>query len=340
MQKNLPLYILGLFILNTYSMSGQDELRRVDRFINFNFQNEIRLEWPAGFGGWSYRELDKSIQLNGEYVSFILNNLKEIQFEMQAELPLDIRIYSYRGLIRLDIHKSSKAVSYLYKDSSLIFTGLHVIHLFDEVKPQVSIYFDSVEGLSKLGELNFQQIFSSIKNDIYENPMLSKKELNKATELIYHQNGDELTYTGQLKEQTKRVFTIASLWGVQVAPGTIGIAVMPEFAVIKYSVNREGISHVNSMHAVSGRVILFDKMGSLGIKYAYLKSIKTKGDYVLYGTGLGMYYLGTSEGEFQYGPTISFIRENRKLRLEWEIGYPLVNRDVWTNINITAVYKF
>lgn len=318
----------------------QGELKPVGRFINFNFQNEIRIEWPAGIPDWNHKHLNKSIQLNESYVDFIMNNLDEIQFEVNTGSSLDVRVYKYRGLIKLDIHKSLKPVSYLYKDSLLIFTGMNVIHLIDEQQPPVSIFFDSPNALRKLKDINYQNIFSRLKLDLEGKTILSNKELNRTSELIYRQLEDEMIYVGQLKDQTKVVYALNSIWGLQIVPDKIGIALMPEFGILKYSINKEGVSAIKSKHSFQLRAFLFDEINSIQTKYAYLRSIRMKSTFDLLGFGFGVFHTSNSENEFQYGASYSFIGESRHLWTELEFGLPFVNWTFWPNINITIGLKF
>lgn len=340
MQKIAYCLIFLVSIFNKNFLYAQPDSPLEDYVINFNYQNELRIEWPAGTYVWSVRNLEESIRLTEKYSSFILNNIKEIEYEMGEDKPLDIKLYEFGGLITMDINKSSRPVSYLFKDSLLLFTGLHVIYLINEDKQPVSISFDNIEGLSKLEVLNMQNIMLSLKKDLRGEPLFTKKKLNKITELMYRQEENEMMFVGQLEEKNKRIYTIRGMFGAQLAPGNIGIAAMPEFAIINYRINKLGESYVDTKHSFLLRATVFKEAGSLSLKYAHLSSVKIKDEFILYGTGIGIYHLKNDEGDFQYGPAVSFHGEGTRITTEVEIGIPVVNRTSIFYMNITIGLKF
>lgn len=240
----------------------------------------------------------------------------------------------------MDINKSSRPVSYLFKDSLLLFTGLHIIYLINEDKQPVSICFDNIDGLRKLAVLNIQNILLSLKKDLKGEPLFSKKKLNKITELMYRQENDVMMYVGQLEEKNKRIYTIRGMFGAQLTPGNIGIAAMPEFAIINYRINKIGEAYVDTKHSFLIRATVFKEAGSLSMKYAHLRSVKIKDEFILYGSGIGLYHLMNDEGDFQYGPAISFHGEGNRITTEVEIGIPVVNRNSLPYLNITIGLKF
>jgi hypothetical protein len=336
----LVLLISILSILNSILLFAQNEFKPDACIINYNYQNELRIELPAGEYGWSKYDLEKSFNLLEKYVDFILINLDEIQFEMSLGNPLDIKLYMFGDLKRMDINRSSKPVSYLYKDSALLFTGIHTIYLNDEENPQVRISFDKIEGLQKLSILDFKKIFISLKKDIRDKPIFTKKEFKNTLELMYWHEKDDLMNIGKIDFNKRRAYTIRGTFGIELVPGQIGIAVMPEFGIINYRMSKDGDSYIHNKHTVIWKSTLFQDFTTMGLKYSIMDAYKYKGEYLLFGKAFGIFAGRNNEGFTQYGPTFSILGDYKRLTTDIEIRIPLKNWEDFPFIGVTLGVKF
>lgn len=336
----LPILIVIVFSVNL--LHGQRDSDYVGKFVNFNYQNELRFEWPVGFGFWYYKDLYESMDRTKEAAKIILNNLAEIEYELQSDSPLDIRIFEYNGLTKMEINRSSNPVTYVYKESQLIFTGLHVINITRKNESPVRIYFDNTDALKQLTKINYEELEDKIIPYIREGKLLTFKELKKTKELAFRQIEDEFAMIGIFKEQKEVIYTIGSVWGAQINPAGIGIGCYPELAKVRYIVKPDGKSVLHSKTAIQSSVYIYSEFGYLSASLVHLKGGKLD-KYIrgfdLAGLGIGMYYMGNDKAE-QYGAQISFHGETSNTSIGFFLGLPFKNTSLFQNFSLAVGFKF
>lgn len=140
-----------------------------------NYENKLRIKFPLSADGFHlYRnktpeklafEKKATIQELKDYISFILFNAPEISYEVEKNEPLLIDFIRQNDLTQMRITKNQTPINYLYKDTTLIFTGMHVIRLFStKLQTPIAIYFDFAEDLQDLSLIPFDSIYSEIEN--------------------------------------------------------------------------------------------------------------------------------------------------------------------------------
>ncbi len=300
--------------------------------INYNYENKLRFEWPVNFQSWKKSGYYKSILYTQKYIKIIQNNLEEISFEAKTGDPLHLKIYQNGQKTHLDIAKSNRPVSYQYKDSLLLFTGLHVIELISPDQEAILLYFDKAEDLKLMEGISFDKIYEGIQIDLNKRKIFSNRDLRAATEILYQQKGEDLVNTGIQKENANFRYGLGVVLGGIVAPGDVGITSLTDFSRIKYTINSFGQSQIKSKTSFNLGYNLLGKNDMITLGFSYVaKPINPRFHEHIKFLGIGLGMVANSQGtSSKTGAYLSFILEKNHFYLNQSFNVPLQNKP-WVN---------
>jgi hypothetical protein len=337
---------ISCFLFSINLLSGQSSEYVKPQVINYNFENKLKFEWPSNYHAWTKDGYYKSILQTQKFTSTILNNIKEIQYESKSGDPLDINIFFNDQKTQMDIRKNLRPVTYQYKDSMLLFTGLHVMHLTSPDQHPIRIYFDDVNALNDLKDMSFIGIYDGISQDLNQRKILSKKDIRQSKEIMYEQNGDEMVQNGIIKENANYRYGLGVVLGGIIAPGDLGVTGMTDFSRIKYTLTNLGQTIIKSKTSLSLGYSFLGNNDITTIGASYMTTPlnpRFQEEIKLVGFGMGLINMSTLKGEqSRTGGYFSINLEKKHIFLSQSFNIPFEKNPLvdWSYLTLMAGYRF
>lgn len=310
--------------------------------INYTYENTLRFQWKIGID----RGLKKynSITNTKELVGIILNNVEEIKAE--ASVPLDINIFNYGSITKVEIHKSTRPVIYNYKDSLLLFTGLHVINYSKIGQSTIQVYFDNPEDLKELSNINFDSIFSKITDDINKKKVI-KKDSVKITELMFTEFNKKIQYAGTIGNSYMHKYTTDVIVGsVFNSDGSLGMSLPLSLSRHNYQFDQTGKTKLISVLSFDfGSTYQQDfRTESYGVSFkGNLSFFGNTNSISLFGLGVGIINIDDKvEDKSNSGIYFSWIAERSGFFLSTNFNLKFKRKEpgFWNPYTLNFGYKF
>lgn len=286
-------------------------------FINYNYENTLRFEFPINNSAWKREQYFNEILRTQEFVPTILANIQEIGYESLANLPLDIDIVKLKNTVLMHIYRNRRPVTYHTKDSTLLFHGFHKLRLVEAGKSDIFVYFDSVEELKKLILIDFENLKNNVFKLIKDHNINNSKIFN-STDLFFTQMGDETLYTGHFGYTTKYRMQANVGLGAASVYDKIGGSLYAGIGLGKFSINNYGEGFQKSKFGVEIHSMFFNNLVGSKVGLNYLNS-NFKSNLSL-GFGGGLYGIGNPSGmrSFQEGLFLGHIIERNNFRFSMD----------------------
>lgn len=328
MQNAFQLLIgLMIFVFAYNTLSAQEELSRNGTFLNFNYDNKVRFEWPLGPPQLFNNYLSiNSVGRTGDFVEILLNNIEEITYETKNDQPLDIDLVVLKNTAQMHIYRNKRPVTYHYKEDQLLFHGFHRIRLSAAGEMDIFIYFDDVEDLNSLRELNYSQLQSEIKHKITKEKVLERSAIHNSTDIFFTQADEELLYTGNLGYTSRNNFLVNISAGPGLYEERLGISLGLELLLNRFAVNNYGQNFTRGKAGLEISNTIFSNfnytyIGFLGLTTPIHRRQNKKS--ILVGAGIGVWnrYSFNTENSLD-GYYFSWIAEHDFIRMRLDHHIP------------------
>ena len=331
MQKAIQL-IIGLMFCSLVhnTLTAQEELSRIGTFLNFNYDNKVRFEWPLGAPQlFNYLSIN-SVARTSDFVEVLLNNIDEITYETKIDQPLDIDLVKLKNTAQMHIYRNKRPVTYHYKEDKLLFHGFHRIRLSEAGEMDIFIYFDDVEKLNSLRDLNYLELQSEIEHKITKEKVVKRSDINNATDLFFTHADDELLYTGNLGYTSRSSFLVNVIAGPGLYEERLGVNFGVEFLLNRFAVNNYGQNFTKGKAGLELSNTLFNNfnytyVGLLGLTTPVHRRQNKKS--ILMGAGFGIWNKYNIETENSIdGFYFSWIVEHNFIRMRFDHHIPFRSR--------------
>jgi len=343
MYKLLLKNVFILFIVLCFnSIKAQNNFVQRAPFINFNYENILRFEFPINTTAFNRKDYYNEVLRTKDFIPLILGNISEVGYETQTNLPLDIDIVKLKNTSLMHVYRNKRPVTYHMKDSTLLFHGFHKIRLVEAGYSDIFLYFDKEEDLRNLLLIDFDTVKTNVYQLIKTNKISDYKMMN-STDLFFTQVGDLLLYTGQLgyTQKYRPFFNIgivaSSLYD------KIGGSIYFGLGLGKYSLNNFGQGFEKYKFGIEMQSVIFDNLIGYKLSLNYLKSNFVNG--FSFGSAVGVYGLSEQNNNSQFQNSLFFGHIIEKNNFRFSFDY-LFNKNSFTKkqvdipIFITAGFHF
>lgn len=331
-------------IINGQAFEGFNSFLVERPYEVLNYENKLRFHWPidpirskAIFDRMQlYDDLEdyKHVSNTKKSISFIINNIQEIAYETSKDEPIEIDIIFIDAITKMIIKKTNNPINYIYKDTTLLFTGLHKIRLYhqNENYPLI-ISFDNAEDLKILNEIDFDKLNTDLFNAGKKEKLKHNNLITK--EIIFNYFDGQITYGGKFEKKIITRFALSSF--ASVAAGQKGVGYVSGF----------GLGFINFLERDDMRKEMISSLSldfeSMVFSKSLVTTIGLKSTSNYFGVGFGYFREDSQDNENLLGQGMYSDFSYKKDLLDFRLRLltPLGKKNISSDLDIlfTAGYR-
>lgn len=336
-----------LFLLASHHLQSQELLlKESSTTIQYIYRNKLRIEWPLDFSAWRSVNYFRVMEETEQFLPFILQHVGLIKDASIKDGPLDIQIFDFYSLRKIQISPSKDPVAHLFQGDLLIFQGKHKMEIITKNYMPIRIYFDDPQDLALLQSLSIAEIRKILTEELLDKKKTSSSDLYYSHQIIYIQPYQEVVRSGFIKHRREHNLNFGTAWGAGVWDGYLALSGLMELFLSRRHIHINGLARESRKFGLQSTLSIMQNYAAFTYGISLLNNMAgLKQAYKFGGLGFGyttQAFVGVPNTRIEDGLYVRVIAEVPTVVAMLDINAPFRRESLigWRGFAFNLLFKF